>query len=47
VARERALAEKFMHHAHEPVEAFSHVRRSYAKENANGGGELRAHPLAP
>ena len=38
VARERILAEKFMHHAQETVEAFSHVRRFGAKKTRTAAG---------
>ena len=47
VTGERILAQEFVHHSQEAVEAFSHVGRPGAEENAHGGGELREHHLAP
>ena len=44
---ERILTKKLVHHSQKPVEAFSHVSRPGAKENAHGGGELREHQLLP
>ncbi|MEO8924136.1 MAG: hypothetical protein ABI330_15140 [Caldimonas sp.] len=47
VAREGILAEKFLHHSEKTVEAFAHVGRFCAEEDADCGGELRKHQLAP
>jgi hypothetical protein len=45
--RQGILAKKFLHHTEKSVEPFAHVCRFRAEENADCGGELREHQLAP